>query len=196
MIVFKKLAEEIASELGGAISKEAEEGAPAWFYVMLPGKVEIALHFDGYGNKGKVNVSGNYPRDKDGNYYGVREVLSYDAKAPEINANFSKSAVQIAGDIKRRLLPELGDIFAKAHARIAQHEAYNNAKESMLSKIAAAGHIKYEPNPKGNGLYGAYEFQVKSVDVDARKVRLEIEVPLADAIELAKRFAAKKGGAS
>lgn len=162
----------------------ASEGGASYYSIQLASGIKLGLFFEGYGKVGKVNVAGDWPRDGKGNMVGPRE---FSMPYPETNVSVSKSPGQIAADIAGRLVPEVSVIYGKALEIIQSRDNYEFAKSSMLAKIASAAGMGGFKNDR-EGLYAHYGFNVKSVNTEQKSVRLEIEVPLAEAIALAKKY--------
>jgi hypothetical protein len=116
------------------------DGANDWDHVVtLAGPEGQGLYINGvHGGKGKLHISGVYPKDRSNNCYG-RSVIGYNSQPPSINVAASRGAKAIAGDIARRLLPEYREIFWKALERKATTDAYIELTRATAERLAAAG---------------------------------------------------------
>ena len=102
------------------------------------------VHDDGHGlaihatwdGPGRLSISGEYPRDAKSNTCYGRSVIRYNGSLPKITVADTKTAKQIAGDIKRRLLPEYLEIYKKAVERKASADKYEAAQGSVLDRLA------------------------------------------------------------
>lgn len=98
----------IAAELGGTVKPRDGEH---WYIILLDDGTDqkhdpaLWLTFDRWNHKGKLNVSGCWPRDNDGHQYNGRDLVPYAERAAfksDINVSPDKTPAQIARDIQRR----------------------------------------------------------------------------------------------
>lgn len=103
-----------------------------------PDSAKLYLSVDGYRNLGKVHVSASH-QDHDAHKH-----VPYKESYPSINVSNSKSAVQIAADIKRRVFPGMFALLAKVNERIAAANAYVDTTIANAAQLAAAvrGHVE------------------------------------------------------
>jgi hypothetical protein len=113
-----QLAESVALLLGSAVqAPRSDEQYCTGFTIKLDAGGCINLIFDSWGKKGRILISGDYPRDTR-------------TKAPSITIAETKTPEQIAKDIKRRFLPVYKETYSDALAAQA-------ARDDYQSKLAA-----------------------------------------------------------
>ncbi len=122
--------------LAVAIVKAMNEGLPAktwtiidhetWTQVKGQNGDAFSLDFEGYGNQGKLKISGVYPCTNDGGYIGVPN----DTPDPAIGVSLSRGAETIAKEIIRRFLPDYLPVLAMVQ-KIKQE------RDTRAAKLAA-----------------------------------------------------------
>jgi hypothetical protein len=99
----------------------------------------IYLGPPGYGKsqEGKLHIGCNlHLVDNQGKTYYARDLmLGNGFSAPSINVAASKSGMQIAQDIVRRLIPDYTKVVQAASARILEYNQYNTAKADLESRF-------------------------------------------------------------
>ena len=135
----KKL-EKVIELLGQKVDRERE--ADAWDARASSDK--IYLHASEYG-KWRVNVSGVFPRDKDGRYVTVYMPVtktrgdgstyesSKELRPSSITISSDKTAEQIAKDIKARFMPEYEKRLALVLERLQEARNYQDNCEQTLT---------------------------------------------------------------
>ncbi len=83
-----------------------------------PDNAKLYMHVDGYRNLGKVHISAAHQN------HDAHKHTPYKKSFPSINASNSKTAVQIAADIKRRVFPEMFALLADVNERIAAADTF------------------------------------------------------------------------
>lgn len=104
-----------------------------------------------WAGKGRLHIAGRYPEDDKRQCYG-RRVIRYDHQLPSITVAENKSAKQIAGDIARRLLPDVIEIHAKALALKQQNDAYANKSEQLRQRLKAVSPLLRDHGQEREGL--------------------------------------------
>lgn len=101
----------------------------------------INLFMRGYGaDAGRAEVTGDYPKDRQGSYQGPREwgVIGYKEDLPRISVNASRDPEAIAKDIARRFLPEYSRLYAACLVKKTEREEYRDDKKQQAEQILAA----------------------------------------------------------
>ena len=83
---------------------------------LVNGKYKIGLTTGTHIQRGKVEVSGHWPKVGDHTYTSAYDVHE---KSPSINVTLARGYQAIAKEITRRLLPEYFRIYAKIEAKVA-----------------------------------------------------------------------------
>ena len=86
-------------------------------------------------NKNRLTVGTDYPKEV--NEHG------YSYNRPRISVSGSKTGVQVAADIARRLLPEYLPILEKALKDLAGRRRYENATSAVAGQIAGLMKVPY-----------------------------------------------------
>lgn len=96
----------------------------------------LAGSFGGWAARGRIRVSFVRPRNK-GSYVDLwNKVGSGKVADPEISVAETKTPEKIARDIESRLLPESEIVFILAKEKIAEQNAYQDAKSAAIEKVA------------------------------------------------------------
>ena len=98
-----------------------------------PDDKEIHATLDGYRKQGRIALSGTYPRDKAGRYYGGMQ-----NQRAAITVAADKCEGKIAREIKSRLLPTYLAELAKIRARIKKSDDHDALLLETHNKTAAA----------------------------------------------------------
>lgn len=93
-----------------------------------------------YSNKGRLNISGDYPKDREGRYSGPRDwgVIAYNETGPSITVNASRAPEAIAKDIKSRFLPEYTRLFNLCLEKRTEREGYRGEEKAKAERILSA----------------------------------------------------------
>lgn len=95
----------------------------------------IDLTFDGWQNEGRIEVSCNWPKGRDG-----RELIPHRLEdRPVITLAKTTAPERIARDIERRLLPRYLPIWTAQVERLARETAYEAQNERTIERIISAG---------------------------------------------------------
>lgn len=129
------LAPRVVHEMGGERSPELVHDDEA-----------IDLTLDGYGKRGRIGVSGSWPRLPDGSYLSARQ-LDADGYAP-ITVASDKPPAQIARDIARRFLPGYRALLAKARDRHNQQRNRTALTIATFDHLLAAGGLEADYQSK------------------------------------------------
>lgn len=105
-----------------------------WAEIKGPEGQAFSLHFEGYGNQGKLRVTGTFPRTNDGEYIGIPRGTS----DPEIGVSLSRGAETIAKEITRRFLPEYLPILAMVQKTKQERDLIAAMVASNTAALAAA----------------------------------------------------------
>jgi hypothetical protein len=128
--------------------------------------------------RGRLSVSGEYPRDQDGH-----DGLSYGDQVPKISVSLSKRNEQIAAEIRRRFLADYDVIFEKAKARVDSSNEWHRKRREQIETVATYLGVKM-PEKDGQGLYlnqwGVYRIEPHSDNA----VKFEVQVDAKKAIEV------------
>jgi hypothetical protein len=131
----------IAEELGLTYEPQGKlehhDGYPERFPLTDEEGREFALIFNQYGNKGRIVVLANFPRDKKDN-----DCIPYGMQYPRITISESKTVKQIAGDIKRRFLDEFHEAHALIQKRVDESDAFTNGSEQVRERLIKAGNLR------------------------------------------------------
>jgi len=179
------LANALATELGDAwsVKRWDDDGRMHYGRVVGPQGMTLYIHGAGWAGRGRLSVSGEYPR-RDSNYYGPRE----DRAKATIAAERAQgdTLAKAAREIVARMFNVYREQYAKALAAAEAHDRYESAAEAVAAKMRAAlGDIQsdsqYRREPRGfyvnmNGhTYGSGDCSDDSVRFD----RLSTSVPKA-----------------
>lgn len=154
-----------------------------------PDDKEIHAVLDGYRKQGRIALSGTYPRDKAGRYYGGMQ-----NQRAAITVAKDKCEGKIAREIKSRLLPTYLAELAKIRARIKKSDDHDALLLETHNKTAAAvGAQTYTEDELGflpmrtkvwtNDLKLAGGM-ISSIQTGAGWVEIELRLPLDAALEL------------
>lgn len=154
-----------------------------------PDDKEIHATLDGYRKQGRIALSGTYPRDKAGRYYGGMQ-----NQRAAITVAADKREGKIAREIKSRLLPTYLAELAKIRARIKKSDDHDALLLETHNKTAAAvGAQTYTEDELGflpmrtkvwtNDLKLAGGM-ISSIQTGAGWVEIELRLPLDAALEL------------
>ena len=154
-----------------------------------PDDKEIHATLDGYRKQGRIALSGTYPRDKAGRYYGGMQ-----NQRAAITVAKDKCEGKIAREIKSRLLPTYLAELAKIRARIKKSDDHDALLLETHNKTAAAvGAQTYTEDELGflpmrtkvwtNDLKLAGGM-ISSIQTGAGWVEIELRLPLDAALEL------------
>jgi hypothetical protein len=181
----------IATALGGTIIKRAESGDNwiAWINVSLAEGC-ISLHYNDERKGDFVHVSGEWPRDGEGNMVTGRDV-DHKAGNPSINLAASKRPEVAAADIRRRFLPLFAPLYAKALAIVASRATYAAAVLSNGQALAKACGGTYEKTShRGYRLAGLPEGVAVS-HIGDDDIRIELACGIGEACMILRARAAK-----
>lgn len=142
---------DVARHLDGdfvlAAQKDTEYGPQASGQIDAPDGRGLWIRLETYGaTRGKLKISGYYPRGPKGEYIDIYE---YDAKheriqAPSIMVSAEKTGKQIAADIARRLMPAYIARLEKVRAKVAGETNYQLRTAAALETLKGAPLTEHE----------------------------------------------------
>jgi len=158
-----------------------------------PDDKEIHATLDGYRKQGRIALSGTYPRDKAGRYYGGMQ-----NQRAAITVAADKCEGKIAREIKSRLLPTYLAELAKIRARIKQSDDHDALLLETYNKTAAAVGAQTYTEDEYRHKWGQRSSTAKvwtndlklaggmisSIQTGAGWVEIELRLPLDAALEL------------
>lgn len=124
----------VALLLGGDLeppNPDKEHGYNWHYNITFPDGSGICIAAKVWANKGKLSVSGEYPRDRSGRRF-------CDKYPESINVSETKTPEQIAKDIQRRFMPEYKVAYAGAIEAKQRNDDYHskvNATKDLLCSI-------------------------------------------------------------
>ncbi len=123
----------------------------------------IYIAKDGYRHRGRIVISGSWPRSKKSNSV----FCPRDGKGGAITVAESKSPEQIAKDIVRRFLPEYREAYAEQVRLKQNEETYEDNKTALTRDLAQA--LGAKPRPHSPNCVTGYEptwheFQINGGD--------------------------------
>lgn len=162
----------------------------------LVGPDDKTIHatMDGHRNQGRISLSGSYPRDKAGRYYGGMQ-----NQRAAITVAADKCEGKIAREIKSRLLPTYLAELAKIQERIKQSEDYDNLLYQTHNATAAAVGLeplteeawrkKHGQRSEATKIWTPWDLKLaggmlSSIVTGAGWVDVELRLPLDKALEL------------
>lgn len=158
-----------------------------------PDDKEIHATLDGYRKQGRIALSGTYPRDKAGRYYGGMQ-----NQRAAITVAADKCEGKIAREIKSRLLPTYLAELAKIRARIKKSDDHDALLLETHNKTAAAVGAQTYTEDEYRHKWGQRSSTAKvwtndlklaggmisSIQTGAGWVEIELRLPLDAALEL------------
>jgi len=166
---------EIASALGPRFHAEIVGENRTW--ISNKDRPEFGIFFHRYYNDTSWSVGGDYPKDKLGNHYS----FPYGQSAPKIKLSLEKSVSKIAGDIKRRFLPEYETALAKAiQDRAEWNQHYSNQDKNkqrfldMVGGTTTEGSNEISLNKIGSTYFHKFRVNNNNVDVDMWNVPFDV----------------------
>lgn len=158
-----------------------------------PDDKRIHAVLDGYRKEGRISISGTYPRDKAGRYYGGMQ-----AQRAAITVAKDKCEGKIAREIKSRLLPTYLAELAKIRARIKKSDDHDALLLETHNKTAAAVGAQTYTEDEYRHKWGQRSSTAKvwtkdlkllggmisSIQTGAGWVEIELRLPLDAALEL------------
>jgi hypothetical protein len=130
-IDLEALARAIAPHLDGESWRHVPQPAGRDGHAVIAGPGGAEIHLGQSWPRGRVQVSGGYPRDHH-NRYVVDSVKSYSESLPSITVAATRPPQAVAADIARRFLPEYLGLLAKAQAEIDRRLAYEKKRDALL----------------------------------------------------------------
>jgi hypothetical protein len=112
------------------------------YHLTLPDDVRLFVRVGGYGNEGRLSVSGSWPKytklDGVTTYLSPRDcgAVNYLESPPEITVSADKTPEQIVKDIQRRLLPVLSPIWRKCLQYIIDREHADARRSYTVRRLA------------------------------------------------------------
>ena len=107
---------------------------------VINGNVRLWIGNDTWGAKGRITISGCYPRAEDGR-------RPYGTESHEITVTEKKTPQQIAKEIERRLLPKYLPDLEKAVKQIQEHEDYVGTRIRNMRELAQFAGVRFaSPN--------------------------------------------------
>ena len=138
-------AADIARAMGAGWSAERcrhdEEGTYPTRIIRAPDRLALALHFAAYRQAGRISISGDYPKARNGQTPDVRryssELHGHDS-APSMTVADTKTPAQIAADIRRRILPDVAAWTERVLELLKHRDTYADTCKSNAERFAAA----------------------------------------------------------
>jgi hypothetical protein len=131
--------------------------------------------------KDKLSVGTDYPKE--------HSERGFSTKRPKISVSASKTGVQIASDISRRLPPEYLPLLAKVMSDLAARQDYEATTSSIAGQIA--GLVKVQHSPKSTTVsfyHSPYEIFRETMSeakvMDKNEVELSLRLSPRDALRL------------
>jgi hypothetical protein len=186
----RDIATAVAAELGDgwtASNGTWEDGSDA--YLNGP-DVRVYVHMSrSYATRGRMVISGALAPEQQ--HVFVRT----DGRRPEITASPTKAPRLIAGDIRRRLLPDLRTLVDKLNARVYERQAAALVRDARVKALAdnipGARVSGDDPRRVDFGTLSNGGHLVQESDGD---VRFEFRLPLGKAPQLAEFLGYLMGG--
>lgn len=153
---------------------------------------EAGLHVHQIRGTNRLEISGEYGVGSEEDLYDSWPRTNYAATRHEITVSAAKTGAQIAGDVKRRLLPNYREALAKARATRAAWDEREAAEAALLEKlvgILGGRTIDHRPGTIRVGSYGDSSPHGE-VRVSGNDVEFELRVPAELAVDFATRVAA------
>lgn len=147
-ISIKKM-REVSKVLGYKITEEAGKGKykehtnRAFVTLEGPDGVMLNLQGEGWRMNGRIQINGEYPKDKRGQ--DTRSyVVGYGCASPHITVGVDQPAERIAKAITSRLLPQYLPQLAKAKELVQSWDTYQEKKESTFKTLMGREPSEYE----------------------------------------------------
>lgn len=149
---------------------------------LLKDNIKIYVRNGGYGNEGKITISGSYPHDCHG------QLSTYGLKKPSISCSDSKTPEQIARDIQKRFLPDYMEDLAKVIKMNENTQQQADARYTTLKIIADFLDITPEKDHKNEYNLPIWhvlpELQKLEVSYDGTIIDLQIELTLEQTLKI------------
>ena len=144
---------EIAKFKNWEVVKVSDE--PRWtqYAEITNGKETLFLTANQYGNKGKIAISGVYPKDKDGNHY---RNYNYGETLPSINVSLTKTPEQFWKDVERRLMTGYKAHLEIANKRLQDTTNKHEKRNAIEKRIALALGENYKESSGDPCQYSCY----------------------------------------
>ena len=179
-------AAEIARAMGTGWTAERcqhdEEGTYPTRIIRAPDRLALALHFAAYRQAGRISISGDYPKARNGQTPG------HDS-APSMTVADTKTPAQIAADIRRRILPDVAAWTERVLELLKHRDTYADTCKSNAARFAAAagctvpGRRDHDDTPDVQFYRPIYAtVQGDSVRFDAASYPLELACTIVQAI--------------
>jgi hypothetical protein len=134
------------SQCGQIDSHSNHQGKPwkltihnVWYSVEGANDQAFSLHFEGYGNQGKLKISGTFPRTAGGDHISLPSGTAH----PEIRVTLSRGAETIAKEITRRFMPEYLPVLADIQKRKQSMDAYAAKQETNTKALIKAFEVTF-----------------------------------------------------
>lgn len=195
---FATWAAAVAAALGGSLDKPRHpENSSYWQTVRLPDGLTFDLHLLGY--ESRVAVSGNWPKDGNGQSVTPRDAIRYDTVAAKIYVGAERAPAAAAKDIARRFLPAYREQHAACVARAGQRNNYQNkvtANTRRLAKVLGISdsdqHCFRLADGRGE-LHPSLAGLSRGVSVSGDSARFELDLPIEQAEEILRIIATWAG---
>ncbi|CAG9228552.1 hypothetical protein [Burkholderia vietnamiensis] len=154
-------AQAIAEALGGSVTPQSQDCLNDNFYVALPGldpDAQLLLRFSPYRAKGRLVVTPSFNRLGEsrrghiaaaGNYLR-KDQLEQIGYASEITLALTKTAVQVAADIERRLMPGYLAALDLVRAELKKEADEEDSRDRVMQKFASIMDERWEPDNRHN----------------------------------------------
>lgn len=176
---YMAVAARVAELLGGTLNTKH------YYSIDLPpGDGTLWLNFAHYMHKGRIFVSGSWPRTAGGDQITGDDVVSWDDRKagkgrPSITVSQDKTPEQIAKDIERRLLPLYVPLFKLVAERVRKQDDYAVRHAVLIKEFVALT----EGSPMVNGLHlrvgggggiGGVSGEIEYIDPDRAEADLKL----------------------
>ena len=161
--------QETAAQIAGHLAGWTLKPTEYTHFATLGAADGAELHLSSSRVRGRLSVSGNYPRGRNGDWYGPHQ------DRPRITVAADRPAASIAQEIARRLLPQYLPQYQEAVARKAKTEALSARASAIAGDVAALLGVRLRDDGHGDAIkvYG------ERVDVTVHRYgSLKIEVRL------------------
>lgn len=193
--VFATWAATVAATLGGSLEKPRNpENSTHWQTVRLPDGLTFDLHLHGY--ESRVAISGNWPKDGNGQSVTPRDAIRYDTLAAKIYVGAERAPAEAAKDIARRFLPTYREQHAACLARVEQRNDYQNKVTANTRRLAKV--LGVSDNDKhcfrladGRGeLHPSLAGLSRGLSISSDSARFELDLPIDQAEKILRIIAA------
>lgn len=145
----------------------------------------LYFNANGYKNRGKLTVSGSYPRSKTYGYITPR------SECKDINISLSKTNLQIIRDIEKRFIPSYRIALREVQEKVRYFDECEKNREEIIKKVGEKLSIESHSGIHGEKTLHKYEYSenIKNIRVntnhEATELNFEISLNKFDGLRLA-----------